>query len=86
MDPNANLSFTVLRKTSKMLNVVCLPFSEGKLAQVHPYFDACLPVNVPIENDTPIAKNAGNGMNLFWTNPITKNLDRVTGRSLLTCS
>ena len=48
--------------TSKMLNVVCL---AEVVAQVHQYFDTCMPVNVPVEKDKPIAKFVEK-----WTNKI----------------
>ena len=38
---------------------------------------------VMCKNDTPIVKNAKKMDELFWTNLITKNLDRFTGGSLL---
>ena len=85
MDLNVKLSFT--QNDIKNIERRIFAFQRAEtVAHVHQYFDACMPVNVANENDTPIAKNAVNWTNLFWTTLITKHLDRVTGRSHLTRS
>ena len=69
MDPNVKLSFT--QNDIKNVERRMLAFQRAEtVAQVQD-FDACMPLIVPIENDTPIAENAETWTNLFWTTLIT---------------
>ena len=55
MDPNVKVSFT--QNDIKNVEHRMSAFQGAEtVAQVHQYFDACLPVNVQIETDTPTPK------------------------------
>ena len=58
MDPNVKLSFT--QNYMKNIERRIFAFQRAEtVAHVHQYFDACMPVNVANENDTPIANKTG---------------------------